>query len=256
MNQFLNNDIYNDFAYVYAKQDKYHLYSKRLSETIIEIMKEQDFLPRTVVDLACGVGIAAEIFSKSGHEVIGIDRSDKMLSYAKQRSSESNLGIRFYRQEMENLLLDQGVDLITCMYDSLNYITDESTFYQTMDNVISNLNDSGWFVFDLATPLALSDTWVGVDILRNNKDFLEIHNASYDKNEGVNIKNISFYIQDNGSFRHLFETHFEKAHSPDDVEIYLKSKDMEIFNIFSSPDRGQVCTDSDRLIYFTRKRSK
>ncbi len=256
MNEYVNEGIYDDFAYVYARQEKYHKYSRDLADTIIKVMEEHDFWPKEVVDLACGVGVAAEIFRKAGHDVIGIDRSEQMLSYAKQRSYESELKIRFYTQDIENILLDKKVDLITCMYDSLNYITDESSFLRSMDSIISNLSEEGWFVFDIATPHALSSKWVGVDILRNNKDFFEIHSSSFDQINNVNIKKISFYIKDRDTFRHLFETHYEKAHSLEIVEELLESRGLDIIHKFSDPNRRPVSTDSDRIIYFARKRSR
>lgn len=252
----MNNNIYNDFAYIYARQEKYHSYSKDLAHLIIDRMKHLGHWPKDVVDLACGVGIAAEIFANAGFDVTGIDKSDEMLNYAKQRSLENELGIKFYRQEIENLMLEKKVDLITCMYDSLNYITDETNFYRSMDNVISSLNESGWFVFDIATLHALSSKWVGVEILRNNKDFFEIHNATYDDTNGVNIKKISFYIGDNGTFRHLFETHIEKAHEPKKIEDYLLRRGMEIIDTFADTEYRPVDKECERIIYFARKISR
>ena len=63
------------------------------------------------LDAACGTGRFAEILSKSGHRVIGVDSSPDMLAHARQRVPHGDFRVA----ELDRLPLpDDSVDVIVC----------------------------------------------------------------------------------------------------------------------------------------------
>jgi SAM-dependent methyltransferase len=81
-----------------------------------------------------------------------------------------NLDARFLRQEFHNLRLPEPVDLITCNFDSLNYLLSEKDLLQALQRFHANLAPRGILIFDMITrrqpwqgnrPLLERRTWPG-----------------------------------------------------------------------------------------------
>ena len=72
---------YNNSAEKYdSKFSSYEIYLKRITEFASSINKNS-----SVLDIGCGPGINAEIFTSHGHTVTGIDFSEKMITLAGER---------------------------------------------------------------------------------------------------------------------------------------------------------------------------
>lgn len=253
MNDIAVKTFYDRFANVYARQESYLIFSRRLTPFILSTLMNRGSYPKTALDLACGVGVAAEIFAKAGLSVTGVDQSRSMLNQAKKRAHAGGFNLNLIEQDIQNLSLDPGFDLITCMYDSLNYIVNEASFFRTLATAAELLNPGGWFVFDMATPFALSKKWVGVNILKNNADVFEIHQAAYDSVSRLNTKVVSFFIREDHLFRRFDEVHVEKAYALDKIEEFLKKTELDIVEKYADHRRAQVTDESVRVIYFIRK---
>ena len=79
--------------------------------------------PELVLDLACGTGTMTRELSSRGYDMIGVDGSEDMLSEA---YSKDTAGILYLCQDMREFELYGTVDVIICLLDSFNYITDIS----------------------------------------------------------------------------------------------------------------------------------
>ena len=67
--------------------------------------------PGVALDAACGTGRFAEFLARRGHQVIGVDSSPEMLSYARRRVRDAD----FRLAELDHLPLpDDSVDVVVC----------------------------------------------------------------------------------------------------------------------------------------------
>ncbi|MEK6938388.1 MAG: class I SAM-dependent methyltransferase [Nanoarchaeota archaeon] len=68
------------------------------------------FIPKKskILDVGCGPGQASKKFTDKGHEVIGIDLSEKMIDFAKKKVTSAN----FYVMDVENITLKNKFDAI------------------------------------------------------------------------------------------------------------------------------------------------
>ncbi|AEH06086.1 class I SAM-dependent methyltransferase [Methanothermococcus okinawensis] len=71
-----------------------------LSETFKGKMK--------ILDVGCGTGFLSLILAELGHEVVGIDLSEGMLSKAEKKAGDLGLNIDFIIGDAENLPFDDG----------------------------------------------------------------------------------------------------------------------------------------------------
>jgi len=61
-----------------------------------------------ILDVGCGTGEISLVLAEMGHNVHGIDLSEKMLARARIKAKESNLKTKFSMGDAENLNFDEG----------------------------------------------------------------------------------------------------------------------------------------------------
>ncbi|HEY1013613.1 MAG TPA: class I SAM-dependent methyltransferase [Herpetosiphonaceae bacterium] len=122
---------------------------------------------RTLIDLACGTGTLALMLADDGWDVLGIDGSRAMLREA-QRKARRGAGlersIRFRRADMRDWSASAPVSLVTCCYDSLNYLLEEADLLAAFRAVRAALAPGGLWIFDINTPFFLTNVWDPVEV--------------------------------------------------------------------------------------------
>ncbi len=147
--------VYDGFAHFYAK-GPYTAFSRRVAELLPPILGRFGVKPKTVLDLACGEGTFAVLMAEQGLRVTGVDASPRMLHFARQRARDAGVEVTFLEQDIRSLDLADTFDLVTCWYDSLNYLLDYDDLVRVFSHVRSALNPQGLFVFDMNTICGLA----------------------------------------------------------------------------------------------------
>lgn len=114
-----------------------------------------------VLDLCCGTGDIPISFARKGWSVTAIDRSGAMLSKALSKP-HANL-VKWLNGDISYDPLPDGFGLVTCAYDSINYILDLDHLQMLFSRVFNSLLPFGIFAFDTITP----------DLIRKTDEFLE-----------------------------------------------------------------------------------
>lgn len=101
-----------------------------------------------ILDLGCGPGLYASLFSKKGYSVTGIDISQRSISYAKKKAIEENLQINYLCEDYINGDIGSGYDAVICIYcDFGALIPCEQEIL--LEKVYNSLKDGGVFIFDV-----------------------------------------------------------------------------------------------------------
>jgi SAM-dependent methyltransferase len=104
----------------------------------------------SVADVACGTGTFVRyLCGFSARVVYGVDRSPEMLRIAVVKNQDN--GARFLLQDFSTLQLPHPVDLITCNFDSLNYLVTSPDLLRAFLRFHGNLNSAGHLIFDMIT---------------------------------------------------------------------------------------------------------
>jgi SAM-dependent methyltransferase len=105
----------------------------------------------SAADVACGTGTFTRyLCGRGAGPVFGVDLSPAMLWAA--RTKNRALPVRFLRQDMRRLTLPEPVDLITCNFDSLNYLLDLPSLELAFRRFGRNLKGRGCIFFDMILP--------------------------------------------------------------------------------------------------------
>lgn len=102
-----------------------------------------------ILDLACGSGTFATMLKLSGYEVSGLDLSESIIEIANEKRKINHLDIPFYVMDMTSFRLDEKFDVITCFFDSVNFLKDKKQISNLFDSVYKHLNNGGYFIFDV-----------------------------------------------------------------------------------------------------------
>ncbi len=104
-----------------------------------------------VLDVACGTGTFLFGMHEKGWEISGVDLSEEMLEVARKKFDDNQINCNLYCQNMEELKILEKFDLVTCNFDSINYILSIEKIRKVFQNVFDVLKENGKFAFDIVT---------------------------------------------------------------------------------------------------------
>ena len=110
-----------------------------------------------ILDLACGTGTLITMLKMKGYDAEGLDLSETILEIAKEKMKVNHLNFNLYHEDMTNFKIDKKYDMITCFFDSINFLNDKKKIKLLFSNVKSHLNDKGYFICDIFSKALLEE---------------------------------------------------------------------------------------------------
>lgn len=203
---------YNEFAYFYA-HGPYTQFSKRMAELLPAVLERFGAKPQVILDIACGEGTFAVEMAKRGYYVTAVDRSSAMLRFARERAEREGVSVDFRVRNISRMLFEDSFDLVTCWFDSLNYLWSLGDLESTFQGVHRALHPGGLFIFDINTIYALSVEWqrekcrVEVD----TPDMFVVHRPSYNYEMNMATLSITGFRKEGDHWTRMDEQHVEKG---------------------------------------------
>ena len=241
-------DIYERLAEVYDSGGWIE-YSRRLLPYLQEILRRFKFSPQKVLELACGTGTVAIALAQEGYQVVGVDRSSSMLREAKKKAQQAGVKIPFLRQDMRNLVLKDPVDLVTCFFDSINYLLSYQDLVRTFDKISRALRPRGLFTFDMNTALGLASHWDYRKGGRDLGDVAIIGTNSYDPQKKLGTIHITVFKKVNDLFEKFTEVHTERAYSRNEVKNALREGGLKLLSCYDCMTFQRPGKNAGRILY-------
>ena len=209
--------------------------------------------PRGVrlLEAACGTGTAALLFHQAGYQVSGFDRSSRMLAEARRKAKGT--GIKFRQADLANFTVRQSQQAVTCLFDSLNYLTAESELAGAFRSAYRALSPQGAFVFDLNTIHALSRYWDNRLEVKEAGGIVSIWRNSYDWVNRRSNLNLTVFAPRGRAYRRIDEFHQESALPLDRVESMLKGAGFDRMEIFRHLTLEPPREDAIRVTIIARR---
>ena len=175
---------------------------------------------KTIFDLACGTGVCLELWSNKGYEVIGLDKSFDMLRVSREKLSQRG-DFLLINGDMRNFYLGRKIPIVTCLYDSLNYLLNEGDLLRCFRRVNDALADDGIFVFDMNTIHSLRDEWGNNTFQRRDEGLFSVWTNSFNPNDNISSLSITLHVRRNGQEMVLGEFHQERGYALDMIKSLL-----------------------------------
>jgi SAM-dependent methyltransferase len=247
--------IYCEFALFYAK-GPYSEFSRTVVELLPQVLERFGAKPKTVLDLACGEGTFAVIMAQRGYEVTGVDLSPEMLRFAGEKAKEAEVEVRFIQQDMRDLKLNERFDLVTCWYDSLNYLLEYEELVRTFANIAQVLNPGGLFIFDINTIYGLAVNWQRhpAYVQQDTSEPFEVHQPSYDYDRNLATMRITGFVREGENWRRINEEHRERGYTLEEIREALKHTSLEELACWGSlREMSEPKPDSGRVWFVARR---
>jgi 2-polyprenyl-3-methyl-5-hydroxy-6-metoxy-1,4-benzoquinol methylase len=219
-------------------------FAEQYTSLVNQLLGEYGITHARILDLACGTGILAISLASQGHTVHGIDISPEMVAVAKSKS----VGIprvSFEVGDMTEFVVRGKFDLITCTFDSLNYVLNTDGVRAMFGRIARSLMKSGLFVFDSNT----SQHYINVG---NGSRMTElagqsfVHTWSYDstKKEATT----TFEFADGPG-----EIHRQQPYDLSQLNPILAEAGLRTVHTWSGFDRSPYNAQSPRLFCVAQK---
>jgi SAM-dependent methyltransferase len=225
-----------------------------------DYIKECDFIehvftkyglkPNTILDLGCGTGGHALILAKRGYDVVGVDRSGKMLEVARRRAKADKLPIKFIKGDITSLSLNKKFDAVISMFAVMGYQTKNRKLAGACITAQQHLTAKGVFIFDC---------WHGTAVL-TDKPSARMKEVSIGEKDAikrftkpiVNILNntveVNFKVQNihnNKIINTTEESHLMRYIFPQEINYYLEVAGFSQVEIRPSYELGRKLSDKD-----------
>jgi SAM-dependent methyltransferase len=199
-----------------------------------------------VLDLACGTGRVGSELRRRGYRVVGADLSFPMTQLCARREpplpaavmDAAALGLR-----------PASLDLVVCLYDSLNYVLDPRGLQECFRRVREALAPGGRFIFDLNTPRALR---IGLFTQHDLDPAARMNyrwEAHWDEARQLCRVDMWFLWRGAGGPQEFEEVHYERAYEQQQVLTWLNEAGFATVRSYDAYTLNPVGPLSERMFF-------
>lgn len=243
---------YVDFAYIYDKLT-FDVEYEKTADFLEEVFKKYAIKkPELVVDLACGTGTMCNLLSDKGYDMTGVDFSENMLSVAAEKSVGKN--ILYLNQDICEFELYGTVDVICCLLDSINHITDINSLDKLFSLANNYLNPEGLFVFDVNSPYKFKQILADNIFTYDTDEIYYVWENDYDEESKLCDFYLTFFVNQDGAYTRFDEIHTERCYDDFEIENLASKNGFEILKKCSGYDFIDADENSERIFYILKKK--
>lgn len=213
------------------------------------IIKQHTDHVELLLDLACGTGSLSAELVNLGYDVIGVDSSAEMLSFAAPKVPTA----LFLCQDMTSLNLYGTIDVTICALDSLNHITDEHALQQAFNRVAMFTAPEGLFIFDVNSVYKHREILGCNTFFYENDDCCCVWQNEYTEHHHIVNIDLDFFVKDGEHYFRESECFSERAYTPNEMDAFIKTAGLETIAVYGDDTFNDPTNTTQRLIYVTRK---
>jgi SAM-dependent methyltransferase len=205
------------------------------SNYIISLIKKYNPEAKSILDLGCGTGRHAELFSNKGFIVLGVDQSKYMLNEAMNRK---NNNLDFIEGDVRFLKLDKKFDVVTALFHVLSYQITNKDVESLIRTAYNHLNKNGLFIFDFwyGPAVIIQKPEVRIKELENdNIKFIRIAKPMIDFSRNVVKVCYKIFVVDkkNKTFLEHEESHPMRFFFDPELELFIENIGFKLESKFS-----------------------
>lgn len=129
------------------------------------------------LEAGCGTGVLMKRLVEGGWDSVGMDLSPAMLHVARQRYGLN----RLVQANFCALPFREHFHLVTCLFDSLNFLLTEEAFTEALGSFHKVLAPNGVFYFDVVTEKMIADHFENTSWTENHEKFRTSWVSAYER---------------------------------------------------------------------------
>ncbi|WP_254151008.1 class I SAM-dependent methyltransferase [Candidatus Chloroploca mongolica] len=222
-----------------------------------EILALHPVQGRRLLDLACGTGTLAFLMAERGWSVVGVDSSAAMLAMAAERVAENpGATVQFLQGDMRTLagaVPPAAFDLVTCTYDSLNYMLTHDDLAACFASAALALAPGGLYVADMNTRHFLEFAW-GTCAIHEQSGYVQLERSHFEPTSSISTMLLTGFLGDETSgYERFDELHVERAYPPDEVAALFKRAGLTVEASYDSFTLSSPGPETQRIFWVARK---
>ncbi len=247
--------IYAEYAQVYDASGQLE-FSLRMIAYLRQVLARHPAPGLRMADLACGTGTVAIAMARAGWHVTGIDFSEAMLAEARTKARRQRARVTWLHQDMRRFTLRDPVHLVTCLYDSLNYMLTSDDLAAVFGRVREALVPKGLFIFDMNTVAALTTFWNDETYFTDTGDLAVAMESKYDdRQQRVRVVVTCFQKVGNDLYRKIKEEHWEQAYPDEQIATLLVDAGFSIEGRYQCFSFLPPTAETPRILWVARART-
>ena len=236
---------YGEIALVYDSL-MYDMPYKEWAEFIRKNLKGQ-----TVLELGCGTGSITELLS-AYYDVTALDLSEDMLDIARQKLMNKGRTARFIKGDMRDFSVHKPMDNAIIVCDGINYLLSEADVKKAFLKVYENIKAGGRFIFDISSAYKLKNM---VDqLFSEDADEVTYIWRNTMENDILSMDITFFVAEDEERYYRFDEKHLQRAHSLEEISLWLNECGFEIISITDNYTEESVKDDTIRITFCAEKK--
>lgn len=252
---------YSRYAAIYDRTGQ-HRFGADMAELTLRWLARRNISPATALDLATGTGSAALALARHGIGTVGVDCSTAMLDRAREKAAIEGLDLAWQQGDMRAFTVSEPVDLVTCFFDSLNYLLETDDLLRCFSSVSDALRPGGWFIFDINPIHRYATDWNGSsDIAWSDDDLLCLFRAEFDAatQRSPLVLTVFERVQpESDLWRRWEETHIERGYPLQQVTELLAEVGLDVVECRELDEKsmklmGEATENAMRAVYFVQK---
>ena len=236
-----------DFAAVYDK--KFAFWGPKMWAFLSPIVNKEIRGAKTWLDLCCGAGSLLRFVDGNGFAATGVDVSRHQLCHARRNVPNA----RLIAGDIRQLSIPKKFDVVTCMFDSLNYLTAKGDLLRVFHKANRHLKQDGLFAFDMNTFEGLRDQWCKTSAIQE-RDLTLIVETSFDTRRALGRCLITGFVRDGKAYRKFQEEHLERGYRAGEIEGLLQSAGFS-FRKYDGHEFTPPKKQAARLIYVCKRKT-
>jgi len=209
---------------------------------------------RSCLDAACGTGRFLEILREQGVELWGMDVSEKMLELARSRlgSGESPAPGEpvLFRADLRDFRPPRRFELVTCLYDSVNYLLSMGELVAALRNLAGCLERNGLLVFDICTERNSLEHFLDYREERKLEGWEYKRHSWYDRNTRIHHNDFEVRKLSGGGRRREF--HRQRIYRVREMDRAVREAGLALVNRYAEFTFRRGGESADRVHYVAR----
>ncbi len=242
---------YSQLAQIYDHVMR-HVDYRKWGSYVQSVFTRFNVTPKDILELACGTGAMACILDERGYRMTGMDRSDSMIAIAEQKAREGRRTIHFQVGDMVHAPIAGSYDAVLCLYDSINYVKEETDILAMMDRLRTLINPGGLFMFDACTEINSRRYFHNQVDQENTRDFSYIRRCEYVPDTRLQVNEFQFTFNRNGKRYSSRERHEQRIYPVAELAEICREAGYRVLGAFDGFTFEQASEKSNRVHYVVR----
>lgn len=196
----------------------------------------------SILDLGCGTGNHAFELHNRGYNIVGVDRSEVMLTNAERKLSKlsNKKNIRFEKGDIRTWKSSEQFDAVVMMFAVLGYQLENKDVLQALSTVKKHLKPGGLFIFDV---------WYGPAVLSQKPSkriktvdtptgkILRRASSEIDSSRQIcTVHYMTSFVKNKLQKQDVKEDHQMRYFFPQELSLFLKTSGLELIRLGAFPD--------------------